>query len=363
MPTERRPVPEYKKSDWLKKPSQPGGKSFKWHTVLPSEPSFVKIGKRPEVSMTWEELTHFNWGTKVPAEINWYLKEHVGCKGVTADGKNYYFKGGEKIWLPDKSPPASPAAPTTHSAPKTSSKGSSSSTVAITYRKGDILLRAGEEVWIMEITGGPYSHAGTCVNGASEQAVDAHPEDAHRTEGNEVAQLPISDFFSVAHAAGGGDVFRYTGPKSNAEAAAKWAEAECGKAYVFDLWDPIVGPSGNLQNNNQLYCSEFVWRCYRTGAGVTLVDPKDFINLKDKKVYDRNIEILTEVAKREGEIPKYVPGPIARKLVKKEFKNHNGRFLAPIQLADSPSTKKVKSIRGGAKMPTSSSSTSSSGKK
>src|SRR5207344_1717192 len=119
-----------------------------------------------------------------------------------------------------------------------------------TYLEGDILLRAGEEEWIKLITNGPYSHAGICVNGSTEEGVDALPEEGpmrgpndpydpadpslggtRRTENRDtpsetsydVARFPISGFYSVGNAPGGGDVFRYTGPKAHAVAAAKWA--------------------------------------------------------------------------------------------------------------------------------------------
>lgn len=176
-------------------------------------------------------------------------------------------------------------ASTTGSAVRSTAARRTTTTVAVTYKDGDTLLRAGEEAWIMELTGGRFSHAGICTKGNTNEAADAHPVDSHRKKGNEVATLPISDFFSKAHAPGGGEVYRYTGGKPQAEAAARWAEGECGKPYYFDIMDPITGSRGTVQHNNRLYCSEFVWRCYRSGAGVTLVDPNDFINLLDKSAY------------------------------------------------------------------------------
>lgn len=368
MANEKPPVSEYPKSTWLTKPKNPGGRRFKWLTVTPGA-TLSNIARRPDIRMSWATLTDFNWGTKDPAEINWYLKTHCGCMDVP-DGKNYAFSGGERIWVPDGS--SSPA-PVGFAAASTSSSGSTASTAAISYLDGDILLRAGEEDWIKTITNGAYSHAGICVSGATEEGVDALPEEGPRRgpddpydpadpslggtrrPGYDVARFPISGFYEVANAPGGGDVFRYTGPRRDAEAAARWAEGEVGKPYTFNLWDPIIGASGGVDDNNQLYCSEFVWRSYRTGAGVTLVDPKDFMNLKDPKVYDRNIKILTEVAQRDGQIPGWVPDVYARKKVREHFKDHNGYFMAPRQLADSTLVRKVKSIRGGAKMPPTSS--------
>jgi len=36
-------------------------------------------------------LIRYNFGTNDPAEVNWYLREYVGCTKTTADGKNYCF--------------------------------------------------------------------------------------------------------------------------------------------------------------------------------------------------------------------------------------------------------------------------------
>jgi outer membrane protein OmpA-like peptidoglycan-associated protein len=41
--------------------------------------------------ITWQDLAYFNWGTKVPEEINKHLANDVGCTKKTADGKNYMF--------------------------------------------------------------------------------------------------------------------------------------------------------------------------------------------------------------------------------------------------------------------------------
>jgi spore germination protein YaaH len=43
------------------------------------------------VGLTWQELARFNWGTDVPNEINWYLKNYFVCTHKTADGNNYLF--------------------------------------------------------------------------------------------------------------------------------------------------------------------------------------------------------------------------------------------------------------------------------
>jgi hypothetical protein len=40
-------------------------------------------------------LIWFNFRTNCPEEVNWYLRERVGCTETTADGKNYVFRGAD----------------------------------------------------------------------------------------------------------------------------------------------------------------------------------------------------------------------------------------------------------------------------
>lgn len=222
-------------------------------------------------------------------------------------------------------------------------------TMALAYKDGDILLRAGEEQWIMELTAGRFSHSGICIHGSSMEAADAHPVDIHRSEGHEVAMLPITDFFSPDHALGGGEVFRYKGDKSKAEAAARWGESETGNPYEFELMDPIIGSGGAVENNNRLYCSEFVWRCYRFGAGVTLVDPKGFVNFLDSAHKDKTLRILTRYVREHQDAKEWYPDwLISDKKIQEgildKLAAHNGLFIAPQQLADSPQVKRVHTI-------------------
>jgi hypothetical protein len=41
-------------------------------------------------------LIWFNFRTNVPEEVNWYLRERVGCTRTTADGKNFVFCGADR---------------------------------------------------------------------------------------------------------------------------------------------------------------------------------------------------------------------------------------------------------------------------
>jgi hypothetical protein len=60
------------------------------------------------------ELIKFNFHTHDPEEVNWYLRELVGCRH-TKDGRNFAFMGADpskrKIYLPVLPPPPSPPIP------------------------------------------------------------------------------------------------------------------------------------------------------------------------------------------------------------------------------------------------------------
>lgn len=56
-------------------------------------------------------LIEFNFKTRSPEEINWYLKTNVGCTRQTADGKNYVFSNSDSpgiIYLPSTTPAQPP---------------------------------------------------------------------------------------------------------------------------------------------------------------------------------------------------------------------------------------------------------------
>lgn len=50
------------------------------------------------------KLIWYNFQTNVPEEVNWYLRELVGCKQETPNGRNYVFRGADprkrKIYIP-----------------------------------------------------------------------------------------------------------------------------------------------------------------------------------------------------------------------------------------------------------------------
>lgn len=80
-------------------------KSSKEYTVLSTD-NWWKVSKKFNIDV-WD-LIDFNFKTRVPEEVNWYLRELVGCKKST-DGKNYAFAGADpsksKIYIPLQAPP------------------------------------------------------------------------------------------------------------------------------------------------------------------------------------------------------------------------------------------------------------------
>ena len=65
-----------------------------------------KLAARPEVKaagLSALDLCAFNFQTKNPAEINWYLRNKVGCTKATSDRKNYMFSNDASpgiVYLP-----------------------------------------------------------------------------------------------------------------------------------------------------------------------------------------------------------------------------------------------------------------------
>lgn len=80
-----------------------------------------------------ERLITYNFGTKDPAEINWYLRRNVGCIRPTRDHKNWMFTSEANpgiIYIPPAwKHPSFPAPPPTFTVPTTEKKSSLLSTV------------------------------------------------------------------------------------------------------------------------------------------------------------------------------------------------------------------------------------------
>jgi hypothetical protein len=80
------------------------------HKVSNNE-SWYTLAQRPEVKaagMNANDLCYFNFRTRHPREINWYLKHKVGCTMTTCDGKNYVFSTSDNpgiVFLPQIGPP------------------------------------------------------------------------------------------------------------------------------------------------------------------------------------------------------------------------------------------------------------------
>jgi len=73
-----------------------------------SKPYRVKDGDswitvaRANAMDTWD-LIFFNFKTRDPAQVNWYLRNYVGCNRATADGKNWMFSSSANpgiIYIP-----------------------------------------------------------------------------------------------------------------------------------------------------------------------------------------------------------------------------------------------------------------------
>src|SRR2546430_1401108 len=68
--------------------------------------SFDTLSSRPELrtrGISASDLCNFNFKTRDPREINWYLYNKVGCRKTTHDGNNYVFSSNDHpgiVYLP-----------------------------------------------------------------------------------------------------------------------------------------------------------------------------------------------------------------------------------------------------------------------
>ena len=94
MPVEKRPA------NPLPKGARAGSRP-RPHRVVDGE-TLETVAKKHGIAIN--RLIQHNFGTLDPAEINWYLREQVGCTLPTKDGKNWRFSSTAHpglIYLPD----------------------------------------------------------------------------------------------------------------------------------------------------------------------------------------------------------------------------------------------------------------------
>lgn len=91
MPVTKEPKPLPSPLEYVPEQSVP-------YTVT-SKDSWDTLALRPDIQssgMSGYDLCYFNFKTRNPAEINWYLKHKIGCRHVTRDGLNYMFSDSDK---------------------------------------------------------------------------------------------------------------------------------------------------------------------------------------------------------------------------------------------------------------------------
>jgi len=108
------PASPYAVGDWLSKPrNAQDGEAYDKYNYKKGESlaSIAATVSKPGKKITWQDITNFNWGTGKPSEVNFYLRDHTGCKYETNDGYNYIFSDEDKnpfVWIPryeKKAPP------------------------------------------------------------------------------------------------------------------------------------------------------------------------------------------------------------------------------------------------------------------
>lgn len=85
--------------------------------------SWWTLAEQPQVraaGLSALDLCYFNFKTRKPSEINWYLRNKIGCRTATRDGKNYTFSTGDHpgivyLPIPASKPPVNEYPPTSPS--------------------------------------------------------------------------------------------------------------------------------------------------------------------------------------------------------------------------------------------------------
>lgn len=204
---------------------------------------------------------------------------------------------------------------------------------------GDVFLRAGLDEDIAAITQEAYTHAGMCTNVARAAATHCCPShgDTH------VYEVDIDEFFDISNAPGGGAIHRHDNAHA-ASSAAHWASLQTTRHYTFSIYDPILGPTGTPDFNYYMYCSEFVWWAYHNGAGIDLVPTDDFENLLDTDRREHTLACIIRAARHRHVAYRFLPEKVLRDKVEALIACHNGYFVTPAQLSESPVLSLVRTI-------------------
>ncbi len=76
------------------------------HTVSSGDSwwTLAALAQVRKAHMSASDLCYYNFKTRDPREINWYLRHKVGCRHVTHDGRNYMFSNHDR-WSKDAATP------------------------------------------------------------------------------------------------------------------------------------------------------------------------------------------------------------------------------------------------------------------
>jgi uncharacterized protein YycO len=363
--------------------------------------------------------------------VEWYLLNYAGLVQVNrllcADGNvetwlwipgnvviedGYGTVGPLQKKKPPPPPPRVPPRPAPDAPIRLAARSQQAGPRAVTtidqkFRPGDILLAEHQgDVFIQQMTLTWPTHAGICLDPSKDKAVDAMPSRGDHA----VAETGLNAFFHAKITPGGGLVYRYTAAANDTanreigQKAALWAQAQIGHKYHFTLRSPILGEErdkkdkfkvedhhfdaqgeatdetglplmidtksrGPIHRLHDIYCAELVWRAYRFGAGIVLVDPKMFFCLYDHP----NRAVVGLMSFQIGsEARTYISGDVipgssptlesikrhfsggwahlltnrlARHFALKKMRaKHNGYLCAPHQFLQSPVLQKVRRI-------------------
>jgi uncharacterized protein YycO len=269
-----------------KKPAVPLNKSFYPPDSIPYQvkdgDSWAIIANR--INMKVEDLIFFNFRTRIPMEVNWYLRKNVGCNLPTPNGRNWRFSSSAfpgVIYLPIKK------------------QKINLDPIIIKVRTEDILIPGDiivstTNAWISKkiraITKSPISHSmifigyHSVIEAVGDGVRECFLEEALSDATYAIAfrhRYIIESYNSTNHQIKINNIIRFAKSKIGVPYDKAGIVAQLG--YKLDKWflcdiqnlkdcdGKAARINFSLENSEKFYCSELVAKAYEY-AGIPLFD-------------------------------------------------------------------------------------------
>lgn len=142
-----------------------------------------------EAGLPWQALAEYNWGTSDPAKINDHLRDEVGCRKTTADGKNFLFDDTDDpglLYIPRPWKVTGRSTGRTHTIVVNSSPDTPGALLIVTGIRADEVVEAGD-LYTLESTTPAYPYKKT-LSSRDDQILD-----------NDYIDLEFTELYIKAH--------------------------------------------------------------------------------------------------------------------------------------------------------------------